>query len=147
MNTYSSSQVSRTGNPDNNLILRQYRLDQMCKFMKIKSDNPKMTQKEICQEICLSGRTVSRFRKDTNMISPYKSTSPRHKNDKIRQNPPQSAKIRHINAQNNNENHQNTPENSQKQRKNRRKSKKRVVLLKIGVLVVRNLSNKLFKLL
>ena len=53
-----------------------------------------MTQKEICKEIGLSDRTVSRMRKDINMISPYKSLNPRHKNDKIRQNPPKTDKIR-----------------------------------------------------
>ena len=71
--------------------------------MEVKSNNPKMTQKEISTEIGLSDRTVSRFRKDINMTSPYKSTNPRHKNDKIR----------HVDAENNDENHQitTTPKN------------------------------------
>ena len=40
----------------------------------------------------LSDRTISRFRKEIDMVSPYKSSIPRQKNDKIRQNPPKSAK-------------------------------------------------------
>ena len=91
MKTYSLSQISRTANMDSNLITRQNKLHQMCKFMEIKSNNPKMTQKEISTEIGLSDHTVSRMRKDINMTSPYKSSNPRHKNDKIRQNPPKSA--------------------------------------------------------
>ena len=98
MNTYSLSQKSRTANLDSNLITRQFKLDQMCKIMKTKSDNPKMTQKETCKEIGLSDRTVSRMRKDINMISPYNSLNPRHKNDKIRQNPLKSAKTCHVDA-------------------------------------------------
>ena len=66
----------------------------MTEFMRTKSNNPKMTQKEICNQMGLSDRTIFRFRKEIDMVSPYKSSIPRQKNDKIRQNPPKSAKIR-----------------------------------------------------
>ena len=90
MNTYTLSQVSKTGNLDSNLILRQYKLDLMCKFMQMKSGNPKKTQKDVCKELGFSDSTIARCRKDINMTSPYKSTNPvvktRHKNVQDRQN-------------------------------------------------------------
>ena len=47
-NTFSLEQISKTGNLDANLILRQYKLDIMARFMETKSNNPKLTQKQIC---------------------------------------------------------------------------------------------------
>ena len=85
MNTYSISQVSRLGNLDSKLILRQYRLDLMSRFVQIKSDNSNTTQKEITKELGFSDNTLSRYRKDTKMTSPYNSTNPR-KNVQNRQN-------------------------------------------------------------
>ena len=77
MNTYSLEQISRTGNLDINLILRQYKLDLMCKFMDIKSNNPKLTQKQIAKQIGSSDSNLSRYRKDINTTSPYKSYNTR----------------------------------------------------------------------
>ena len=48
-NTFSSQQVSQTGNLDSNLILRQYKLDLMNMFKELKSLNPRLTQKEIAK--------------------------------------------------------------------------------------------------
>ena len=45
-NIFSLEQISKTGNLDANLILRQYKLDLMSRFMEMKSNNPKLTQKE-----------------------------------------------------------------------------------------------------
>ena len=92
MNNYSLSQISKTANFDSNLITRYYKPDKMAEFMKTKSNNPKMTQKEICNQVGLSDRTISRFRKNIDMISPYKLSSPHHKNDKIRLNPPHKCR-------------------------------------------------------
>ena len=44
-NTFSLQQISQTGNLENNLITRQYELDLMARYMKIKSFNPKLRQK------------------------------------------------------------------------------------------------------
>ena len=49
MNSYSLEQISKTGNLDSALILRQYKLDFLCKFMQIISNNPELTQKEIAK--------------------------------------------------------------------------------------------------
>ena len=47
----------------------------MCEFMQIKSNNPKMTQKEISKELGFSDSTIPRYRKDINMTSPHNSTN------------------------------------------------------------------------
>ena len=50
-NTFSLEQISKTGNLNADLILRQYKLDLMCRFMEMKSNNPKFTQKQISREL------------------------------------------------------------------------------------------------
>ena len=50
MNTYSLEQVSRTGNLDSDLIIRQYKLNLIYKIMGTKSNKPKLTQKEIAKK-------------------------------------------------------------------------------------------------
>ena len=49
-NTFSSQQLSQTGNLDSNLILRQYKLDLMARFMVIKSMIPRLRQDQIAKE-------------------------------------------------------------------------------------------------
>ena len=46
-NTFSSEQISKTGNLVSNLIFRQYELDLMASFLDVKSLNPKMKQDRI----------------------------------------------------------------------------------------------------
>ena len=117
MNTYNLSQIPRTGNLDSNLIFRQYKLHQMCKFMEIKNDNPKMTQKEICNEIGLSDRTIARYRKDINMQSPYRLNANKRQITSLkRQNPPLK---RQENTENGSENDKKTPKIVENQRKKR----------------------------
>ena len=106
MNTYNLSQIPRTSNIDSNLIFRQYKLHQMCKFMEIKNDNPKMTQKEICSNLGLSDRTIARYRKDINMQSPYRlNANKRQITSNKRQNPPLK---RQENTENGSENDEKT---------------------------------------
>ena len=71
-NTFSLEQISKTGNLDANLILRQYKLDIMAKFMETKSNNPKLTQKQIAKSLGYSDSTVKRYRNDIKMVSPYR---------------------------------------------------------------------------
>ena len=59
-NTFSLEQMSRTGNLDANLILRQHTLDLMARFMEIKSINPKLKEKEIGKELRYSSSTLQR---------------------------------------------------------------------------------------
>ena len=44
----------------------------MLKLMEIKSNEPRLTQKEISKQLTYSVSTVKRYRDDINMDSPYK---------------------------------------------------------------------------
>ena len=50
-NTFSVEKISKTGNFDSNLILRQYKLDLMARFMKIKTVDPKLGQDHLEKEL------------------------------------------------------------------------------------------------
>ena len=49
-NTSYLEQISETGNLDATLILRQYKLDLMSRFMALKYNNPKLRQDQIAKE-------------------------------------------------------------------------------------------------
>ena len=61
-NTISLGQISRTGNLDVKLILRQYKLDLRARFMENKSINPKLKQKENASELGSSSSALKRHR-------------------------------------------------------------------------------------
>ena len=71
-NTFSLQQRSETGNLDSKLISRQYKLNFLCKFMQMKSNEPRITQKQICNQLGFSDSTIKRYRNDKNMLSPYR---------------------------------------------------------------------------
>ena len=71
-NSFPLQQISRTGNLDPNLILRQYKLDLMSEFICIIFENPKMRQSEIANQLGYSTTTLQRYRNDINMLSPYR---------------------------------------------------------------------------
>ena len=70
-NSFSLQQIQKTSNLDANLISRQYKLNLMADFMKVKNENPKMKQSQIANQIGLSTSTLQRYRHDINMLSPY----------------------------------------------------------------------------
>ena len=72
INSFSLQQIQKTSNLDANLISRQYKLNLMADFMRLKYENPKMKQTEIANQICLSSSTVQRYRNEINMPSPYR---------------------------------------------------------------------------
>ena len=71
-NSFSLQQIQKTSNLDANLISRQYKLNLMADFMKVKYENPKMKQSQIANQIGLSTSTLQRYRNDINMLSPYR---------------------------------------------------------------------------
>ena len=71
-NTFSLQQISRTSNLDANLISRQYKLNLMADFMRVKYENPKIKQSEIANQLGWSTSTLQRYRNDINMLSPYR---------------------------------------------------------------------------
>ena len=49
-NSFSVQQLSRTSNLDSNLIPRQYRLNLLADFRRVKYENPKMKQSKIANQ-------------------------------------------------------------------------------------------------
>ena len=81
-NNFSLQQISQTGNLDSNLILRQYELDLMARFMEIQSVNPKLGQNQIGKELGCSSKTLKRYKNDKNMLSPYRIPNSNKKRQK-----------------------------------------------------------------
>ena len=71
-NSFSSQQIQKTSNLDANLICRQYKLNLMADFMRLKYENPRMKQSQIANQIGLSTSTLQRYKNDINMLSPYR---------------------------------------------------------------------------
>ena len=74
-NTFSLQQIQKTSNLDANLISRQYKLNLMCDFMRIKYENPRLKQSEIADRLNCSSITLQRYRNDLDMLSPYRIRS------------------------------------------------------------------------
>ena len=72
-NQFSLEQIAKTDDLNADLIMRQYKLDKMVKFMDIKSLNQKLKQSEIAKEVAISTSTLQRYRKKMNNFSPYKT--------------------------------------------------------------------------
>ena len=71
-NSFSIQQIQKTSGLDANLISRQYKLNLMADFMRIKYENPKLKQSEIANRLGYSSSTLQRYRNDVNMLSPYR---------------------------------------------------------------------------
>ena len=85
-NSFSVQQIQKTSNLDANLITRQYKLNLLADFMRVKYENPRMKQSQIANQKSLSTSTLPRYRNDINMLSPYRinpnNTNKRTKNVK-----------------------------------------------------------------
>ena len=53
-------------------IDRLYTLKITCKFMEIKSNEPRLPQKEMSKQLGFSNSSIKRYSDDRNMNSPYK---------------------------------------------------------------------------
>ena len=69
-NSFSIQQVSRTGNVDSNLTSRQYKLNLLADFVRIKIEISKLKQSEIANHLGYSSSTLQRYRNDIKMFSP-----------------------------------------------------------------------------
>ena len=74
-NSFSLQQIQKTSKLDANLITRQYKLNLMADFMRLKYKNPKMRQSGIANQLSLSSSTIQRYRNDINKLSPYRIQS------------------------------------------------------------------------
>ena len=70
-NTVSLQQTSRTSNLDANLITRQYKLNLMTDFMRMKYENPKLKQSEIANQLGYPSSTLERYTNYIKMLSLY----------------------------------------------------------------------------
>ena len=50
-NSFSPQRIQKTSNLDANLISRQYKLNLMADFMRLKYENPKMKQSEVANQL------------------------------------------------------------------------------------------------
>ena len=75
MNTFSLEQLSKTGCLVANLILRQYNLDLLLRIIHIKSDNPKLTEKQTANELGCSDSTLELYGNDLKLKCSYKSSN------------------------------------------------------------------------
>ena len=74
-NTPSLNEINKSSTMDPNMLTKYYKLKIMNDFMKIKYQNPKMTQSEISSQLNMSPSTIQRYRNDINMFSPYRINS------------------------------------------------------------------------
>ena len=71
-NTFSPQQISRTNKLDANLISRQYKLNLMADFMRVKYEKSKLKSSEIANQLGYSTSTLQRYRNDINVVSLYR---------------------------------------------------------------------------
>ena len=84
-NRFTIDQLSKSETIDPNSINRLYKINKMLDFMEIRSNNPRMTQKQICYQLGTSDSTIKRYRNDNNMDSPYNRNN--HKRKKTKKSP------------------------------------------------------------
>ena len=81
-NKFTIDQLSKSESIDPNSINRLYKINKMLDFMEIPSINPRMTQKQICNQLGTSDSTIKRYRNDINMDSPYNRNNYKKKKTK-----------------------------------------------------------------
>ena len=73
--SFSLQQIQKTSNLDANLISRQYILNLMADFMRLKYENPKMKQSETANQLSLSSSIIQRYKNNINLLSPHRVQS------------------------------------------------------------------------
>ena len=96
MNNFTIDMAEKSENLNSNSILRLYKQNMMLKFMEIKSNEPKLTQKQICKQLGKSESTFKRYRDDIDMDSPYKRNNYKKKTTNISptQDPPKNENLK-----------------------------------------------------
>ena len=81
--SYDNMLKSRSIEPSD--IIRTFKLDRCCDFMEEKYNNPRLTQKQICNQLGFTDRTIRRYRDDIKMDSPYRLNNNKKKSPKQKQ--------------------------------------------------------------
>ena len=71
-NSFFLQQIQKTSNLDANLISRQYKLNLIAYYRRVKFKKLKMKQSQSATLMGLSSRNLQRYRNDINMLSLYK---------------------------------------------------------------------------
>ena len=71
MNKINMDMGAKSEKLNSNSLLRLYKQNMMLIFMEIKSNEPKLAQKQICNQLGYSDSTIEQYRADINMDSPY----------------------------------------------------------------------------
>ena len=79
---FSYDNMIKSKSIEPNDLNRTYKLDRCCDFMELKYNIPRMTQKQICNQLGFSDSTIKRYRNDINMDSPYNGNNYRRKKTK-----------------------------------------------------------------
>ena len=82
--SYDNMPKSRSIEPSD--LIRRFKLDRCCDLMEEKYNDPKLTQKEICNQLGFTDRTIRRYRDDIKMDSPHRINN--HKKKTPKQKPP-----------------------------------------------------------
>ena len=82
--SYDNMLKSRSIEPSD--LTRTIKLDRCCDFMEEKYNNSKLTQKQNCNQLGFTDRTIRRYRDDIKMDSPYRINN--HKKKTPKQKPP-----------------------------------------------------------
>ena len=70
MKNLTNDMAAKSENLKSNSILRLYKQNMMLKFMEIKTNEPRLTLKQISNQLGYSDRTLKRYRDDISMESP-----------------------------------------------------------------------------
>ena len=81
-NNFSLQQISRTSTLDANSLSRQFKLNLMAVFMRIKYENPKLKQSQIANKLGYPTSTLQRSRNDMNPIK-FSRIPPKKRSKKI----------------------------------------------------------------
>ena len=79
---FSYDSLLKSRSIESNDIIRTIKLYRCCDFMEEKYNNPKLTQKQICNQLGFSDRTIRRYRDDIKLDSPYRISNNKKKTPK-----------------------------------------------------------------
>ena len=79
---FSYDNMLKSRSIETNDLIRTYKLDRCCDFMEEKYNNPKLTQKEIRNQLRFTDRTIRRYRDDIKTDSPYRMNNQKKKTPK-----------------------------------------------------------------
>ena len=69
---FTIDQLTKSETKDPNSIKRLYKQNLMCRFLEIKSNEPRRIQKQFCNQLGFSDSTIKQYRDDNQLNSPYK---------------------------------------------------------------------------